>query len=238
MLAANAHATQPGRLQIRSRGLKLGQKYEVKVAACGCGPFRITVKCSRSAISSSVCAKSGVCQCDNSLMVFSRPDICTHVVDGAAPPQQPPSPPAAKAAAAEAEAVAAPDDAEDVGPPPWWGADFDAKFAEVLRVTKTSPAYIDDRLLEQIVVKTTFPDVTIAQWLLAKGFIDESAMSGSINAAYRAQKNKPFQHLVLDGATRTKRKRSVGPGIWHDDDGAKLYHDGRGGVARGPRPSR
>lgn len=85
-------------------------------------------------------------------------------------------------------------------------------------------------------MQSTFPDVTIAQWLLAKGFIDESAKNGSINAAFHEQKKRPFQHVVLE-APRTKRKRNVGVGVWHDENGAKLYSDGRL-IERGPTPSR
>ena len=127
-LQAVRHATRPSQLQHRSHSLRLGEKYEVRVAECGCGPFKITVRCNNTE-----CMEFGVCQC-HSLMVFSRPSCCTHVVDAPAPLQQPPAP-------------------DDEAPPPWWGVDFDEKFAEVLRVTKTSPAYIDDRLLEQFVVK-------------------------------------------------------------------------------------
>lgn len=78
--------------------------------------------------------------------------------------------------------------------------------------------------------------MTIAQWLLAKGFINESARSGGILVAYRTHKNRPLQHVVLDGAQRPKRKRSMGVGVWHEN-GAKLYLADEGRVVRGPRPS-
>lgn len=137
-LAALRHATA-GKLQVKSHGLRLGQRYQVRVAECGCGPFRITVRCRGSE-----CESTGVCQCRNTMLVFQHPSFCSHVdvVGGDTEADGP-------AAAAQGP----PNDTEDVGPPPWWGADFDAKFAEVLRVTNTSPHYIDDRLLEQIVVK-------------------------------------------------------------------------------------
>ena len=107
------------------------------------------------------------------------------------------------------------------------------RFAEVLWVTNTVPNYIDDRLMQHVILKQTFPAVPTVSWFYAKGFVDRVARSGSIREAYDALRTKRASLQFVDMETgRTKRRRgaAAGVGAWYDEEGNQLRTDENGRV--------